>query len=105
MVHMYSPYLLSLAPYRVMLAVPLLPHEFDFIFRMGYIVGVASDITLLLMPALLGYCRRNGRFSHDGIVQVKLRVVWNLRGATSLRPYADFDMEAREAREADHLSK
>jgi hypothetical protein len=25
---------------------------------------VASNITLLLMPALLGYCRRNGRFSH-----------------------------------------
>jgi len=26
---------------------------------------VASNITLLLMPALLGYCQRNGRFSHD----------------------------------------
>jgi len=55
----------SLAPYRVMLAVSFYPHGFDFIFRLGYIVRVASNTTLLFMPALLGYCRRNGRFSHD----------------------------------------
>ena len=37
-----------------MLAVTLYPHEFDFIFQLGYIIGVASNITLLLMSALLG---------------------------------------------------
>ncbi len=52
------PTTLSLAPYRVMLAVPLYPRGFGFIFRLGYIVRVASNITLLLMPALLSYCQR-----------------------------------------------
>jgi len=66
MLLIYEAFLtVTLAPYRVMLAVPFYPHGFDFIFRLGYIVRVASNITLLLMPALLGYCQRNGRFSHD----------------------------------------
>jgi hypothetical protein len=46
-----------------MLAVPFYPYRLDFIFQLGYIARVTSNITLLLMSALLGYCRRNGGVS------------------------------------------
>ena len=54
----------SLVPYRLMLAVPLNPHGFGFIFRLGYIVKTASNNLLPMLLVSLGYCRRNGRFSH-----------------------------------------
>ena len=49
---------LSLNVYRFTLTGSTL--SFDWITS-----AVASNITLLLMPTLLGYCQRHGRFSQD----------------------------------------
>jgi hypothetical protein len=55
----------SLAPYRVMLAVPPRPYGFDFIYPVGYIVRKASDSVLPRLPAPLGYSWRNTRLGID----------------------------------------
>lgn len=73
------------SPYHVMLAVPFYPRGFDFIFRLGYIVRVASNITLLLMPALQGYCQRNGRFNQDCSSK---RLIIRLHVALRTNPYS-----------------
>jgi hypothetical protein len=57
----------SLAPYRVMLAVPPRPYGFDFIYPVGYIVGKASNSVLPRLLAPLGYSWGNTRLSIDFI--------------------------------------
>jgi len=53
----------SLVPYRVMLAVPLLPHGFGFILSEWATLSEGLQTQPLpATPALLGYCRENDRF-------------------------------------------
>ena len=55
----------SLAPYRVILAVPPRPYGFDFIYPVGYIVREASNRVLPRLLAPLGYSWRNTRLGID----------------------------------------